>query len=125
MENTTTVRMSMTVNVKDVSKKSSCIGFVGQGTWFDGKPFIVTQYQASPSYWYFFVYNDFVPQENFFNGFDGIYSYGKEIWHLNPDNGYFSGIVYLYSAMTETLYIPYSISQPKKETSPTFLFEIS
>jgi len=36
MENTTTVRMSMTVNVKDVSNKSSCVGFVGQGTWFDG-----------------------------------------------------------------------------------------
>lgn len=125
MENTTTVRMSMTVQVKDVSKKSSYIGFVGQGTWFDGKSFIVTQYQANPTCWYFFVYNDFVPQENFFNGFDGVYSYGNEIWNLNPDNGHFSGIVYLYSTMTDTLYIPYSISQPKRETSPTFLFEIS
>jgi hypothetical protein len=117
--------MSMTVQVKDVSKKSSCIGFVGQGTWFDGKSFIVTQYKANPAYWYFFVYNDFVPQENFFKGFEGVYSYGNEIWHLNPDNGHFSGIVYLFSAMTDTLYIPFSISQPNKETSPTFLFEIS
>jgi len=125
MENTTTVRMSMTVQVEDVSDKSSCIGYVGQGTWFDGKAFIVTQYKANPAYWYFFVYNDFIPQENFFKGFEGVYSYGNEIWHLNPDNGHFSGIVYLFSAMTDTLYIPFSISQPNKETSPTFLFEIS
>jgi hypothetical protein len=125
MKNTTKVRMSMTVHVEDVSDKSSCIGYVGQGTWFDGKAFIVTQYKANPAYWYFFVYNDFVPQENFFANFSNIYSYGKEIWHLNPDNGHFSGIVYLFSAMTDTLYIPFSISQPNKETSPTFFFEIS
>jgi hypothetical protein len=125
MENTAKVRMSMTVHVEDVSDKSSCIGYVGQGTWFDGKAFIVTQYKANPAYWYFFVYNDFVPQENFFANFSNIYSYGNEIWHLNPDNGHFSGIVYLFSAMTDTLYIPFSISQPNKETSPTFLFEIS
>ena len=125
MENTTTVRMSMTVHVEDVSDKSSCIGYVGQGTWFDGKAFVVTQYKASPAYWYFFVYNDFVPQDNFFANFSNIYSYGNEIWHLNPDNGNFSGTVYLFSTMTDTLYIPFSISQPSKETSPTFLFEIS
>ena len=125
MENTTKVRMSMTVHVEDVSDKSSCIGYVGQGTWFDGKAFIVTQYKANPAYWYFFVYNSFVPQDNFFANFSNIYSYGNEIWHLNPDNGNFSGTVYLFSTMTDTLYIPFSISQPNKETSPTFLFEIS
>jgi hypothetical protein len=125
MENTTKVRMSMTVHVEDVSDKSSCIGYVGQGTWFDGKAFIVTQYKANPAYWYFFVYNSFVPQDNFFANFSNIYSYGNEIWHLNPDNGNFSGTVYLFSTMTDTLYIPFSISQPSKETSPTFLFEIS
>jgi hypothetical protein len=125
MENTTKVRMSMTVHVEDVSDKSSCIGYVGQGTWFDGKAFIVTQYKANPACWYFFVYNSFVPQDNFFANFSNIYSYGNEIWHLNPDNGNFSGTVYLFSTMTDTLYIPFSISQPSKETSPTFLFEIS
>ena len=115
----------MTVHVEDVSDKSSCIGYVGQGTWFDGKAFIVTQYKANPACWYFFVYNSFVPQDNFFANFSNIYSYGNEIWHLNPDNGNFSGTVYLFSTMTDTLYIPFSISQPSKETSPTFLFEIS
>ncbi len=125
MENTTIQRMEMTVKIQDVSHKSSCVGYIGFGTWFDGKSFIVTQYKANPSYWYFFVYNDFVPAENHFEGFGSIYSYGKEIWHLNPDNGNISGKTYLYSTMTDTLYIPFSISQPNKETSPTFLFEIS
>jgi len=122
MENTTTVRMSMTVNIKDVSDKSSCIGFVGQGTWFDGKSFIVTQYKANPTCWYFFVYDVFAPAENYF---DGVNSFGNEIWHLNPDNGEMCGKTYLYSTMTDRLYGPFAISQPTKEKSPTFLFEIS
>ena len=120
MENTTTVRMSMTVNAKDVSDKSSCIGFVGQGTWFDGKSFIVTQYKANPTCWYFFVYDVFTPEENYF---DGVGSFGNEIWHLNPDNGEMCGKTYLYSSMTDRLYVPYGISQPK-EKSPSFLFVI-
>ena len=121
MENTTTVRMSMTVNVKDVSNNSSCIGFVGQGTWFDGKSFIVTQYKANPTCWYFFVYDIFILTEE--NYFEGVTSYGNEIWHLNPDNGEMCGKTYLYSPMTDRLYVPYGISQPK-EKSPSFLFVI-
>jgi hypothetical protein len=124
MENTT-VRMSMTVQVEDVGGISSCIGFVGQGIWFDGKSFIVTQYKANPAYWYFFVYNDFTPEANYFHELPVDFSIGNEIWHLNPDNGQVPGTVYLFSTMTDTLYIPFSISQPKKETSPTFLFEIN
>jgi len=123
MENTTTVRMSMVVNVKDVSDNSSCIGFVGQGTWFDGKSFIVTQYKENPTCWYFFVYDIFILTEE--NYFEGVTSYGNEIWHLNPDNGGMCGKTYLYSTMTDRLYVPFGISQPTKETSPTFLFAIS
>ena len=119
MENTTTVRMSMTVNVKDVSNKSSCVGFVGQGTWFDGKSFIVTQYKANPTCWYFFVYDVFAPEENYF---DGVGSFGNEIWHLNPDNGEMCGKTYLYSSMLDKMYEPYAIT-PVVE-SPSFLFEM-
>ena len=119
MENTTTVRMSMTVSVKDVSNLSSCIGFVGQGTWFDGKSFIVTQYKANPTYWYFFVYNSFTPEENYF---EGVGSYGNEIWHLNPDNGEMVGKTYLYCTMVDRLYVPHELDADK---SPSFLFEIS
>ena len=47
---------------------------------------------------------------------------GNEIWHLNPDNGNYSGKTYVYSKMTDKLYDPYAISPVK--SSPAFLFEI-
>ncbi len=46
MENTTVQRMVMRVRIQDVSNRSSAIEYVGQGTWFDGKSFIVAQYKA-------------------------------------------------------------------------------
>ena len=58
MENTTTKRMVMRVRLSDVSDKSSAIEYVGQGTWFDGKSFVVAQYKSNPSHFYFFVYNE-------------------------------------------------------------------
>ena len=64
MENTTTQRMVMRVRIQDVSDKSSCIEFVGQGTWFDGKSFIVAQYKSNPTSFYFFVYDFLVPEYN-------------------------------------------------------------
>ena len=113
--------MVMRVRLDDVSDKSSCIEYVGQGTWFDGKSFIVTQYKANPSVFYFFVYNEFVPAYNYFDEMN--YGFGKEIYQLNPDNGYFSGKTYIYSSMLDKMYEPYAIN-PVVE-SPSFLFEIS
>lgn len=119
MENTTTQRMVMRVRLQDVSNKSTAIEFVGQGTWFDGKSFIVAQYKSNPYNVYFFVYNDFVPEYNYFDAMNaGI---GNEIHQLNPDNGYFSGKTYVYSKMTDKLYDPYAISPV--QNSPAFLFE--
>ncbi len=93
MENTTTQRMVMRVRIQDVSNKSSAIEFVGQGTWFDGKSFIVAQYKSNPHNVYFFVYDSFVPASNWFDEMNaGI---GNEIWHLNPDNGNYSGKTYV------------------------------
>ena len=120
MENTTTQRMVMRVRIEDVSDRSSCIGYVGQGTWFDGKSFIVTQYKANTSCFYFFVYNDFVPDYNYFDSMNS--GFGNEIYQLNPDNGNFSGKTYVYSTMLDKMYEPYAIT-PVIE-SPTFLFEI-
>ena len=120
MENTTTQRMVMRVRLEDVSDRSSCIGYVGQGTWFDGKSFIVTQYKANPSSFYFFVYNDFVPDYNYFDSMNS--GFGNEIYQLNPDNGNFSGKTYIYSSMLDKLYEPYAINPVVK--SPSFLFEI-
>ena len=120
MENTTTQRMVMRVRIQDVSNRSSAIEFVGQGTWFDGKSFIVAQYKSNPYNVYFFVYDSFVPETNWFDEMNaGI---GNEIWHLNPDNGNYSGKTYVYSKLTDKLYDPYAISPVK--TSPAFLFEI-
>jgi len=120
MENTTTQRMVMRVRLEDVSDRSSCIGYVGQGTWFDGKSFIVTQYKANPSVFYFFVYNEFVPAYNYFDEMN--YGFGNKIHQLNPDNGNFSGKTYVYSSMLDKMYEPYAIN-PVVE-SPSFLFEI-
>ena len=120
MENTTTHRMVMRVRIDDVSDRSSAIAYVGQGTWFDGKSFIVTQYKANTSSFYFFVYNDFVPDYNYFDSMNN--GFGKEIHQLNPDNGYFSGKTYVYSSMLDKMYEPYAIT-PVVE-SPSFLFEI-
>ena len=120
MENTTTKRMVMRVRLDDVSDKSSCIEYVGQGTWFDGKSFIVTQYKANPSCFYFFVYNEFVPAYNYFAEMNS--GFGNEIHQLNPDNGYFSGKTYVYSSMLDKMYEPYAIT-PVVE-SPSFLFEM-
>ena len=110
----------MTVKVEDVGGISSCIGFVGQGIWFDGKSFIVTQYKANPSCFYFFVYNEFVPAFNYFDEMNS--GFGNEIHQLNPDNGYFSGKTYVYSSMLDKMYEPYAIT-PVVE-SPSFLFEM-
>ena len=120
MENTTVQQMVMRVRILDVSDRSSSIEYVGQGTWFDGKPFIVTQYKSNPTNFYFFVYNDFVPDYNYFDAMNsGI---GKEIWDLNPDNGHYSGTTYIYSTMTNKMYEPYAVSPVLN--SPCFLFDI-
>ena len=120
MENTIKERMVMRVRIQDVSDRSSAIEFVGQGTWFDGKPFIVTQYKANPSIFYFFVYNEFVPEYNFFDEMnDGI---DQAIWSLNPHNSIVSGTTYLYVSALDRLFIPF---RPESiiENSPRFLFE--
>ena len=120
MENTTTQRMVMRVRLQDVSNKSSAIEFVGQGTWFDGKPFIVTRYKSNPTNFYFFVYDSFVPEYNYFDAMNsGI---GKEIWDLNPENGNYSGKTYVYSSMTGKLYEPYAINPVLN--SPAFIFDM-
>ena len=120
MENTTTQRMVMRVRIQDVSNRSSAIEFVGQGTWFDGKSFIVAQYKSNPTSFYFFVYDFLVPEYNYFDAMNsGI---GKEIWDLNPDNGIYSGKTYVYSKMTDKLYDRYAVSPVKN--SPAFLFEV-
>ena len=120
MENTTVQRMVMRVRIQDVSNRSSAIEFVGQGTWFDGKSFIVAQYKANPTNFYFFVYDSFVPEYNYFDAMDsGI---GNEIWQLNPDNGNYSGKTFIYSTMTDKMYDPYAVSPVK--SSPAFLFDI-
>lgn len=120
MENTTKQRMVMRVRLEDVSDRSSCIAYVGQGTWFDGKHFIVTQYKANPSVYYFFVYNDQIPY-NYFGDFKG--SYGKEIWTANPDNGEMAGTTYIYSPSLDRLYKPFS-PNPNWDNSPAFIFEM-
>ena len=120
MENTIEKRLVMRVRLQDVSDRSSAIEYVGQGTWFDGKSFIVTQYKANPSNFYFFVYDSFVPEYNYFGGMDK--GFGNEIWNLNPENGQFSGKTYVYSTMTQHLYSPYGISPVVK--SPAFIFEM-
>ena len=120
MENTTTKRMVMRVRLSDVSDKSSAIEYVGQGTWFDGKSFVVAQYKSNPSHFYFFVYNEFVPPYNYFDEMNsGI---GNEIWQLNPDNGIYSGKTYVYNTMLDKMYEPYALSPVK--SSPCCLFEI-
>ena len=120
MENTTTQRMVMRVRLEDVSDRSSAIAYVGQGTWFDGKSYIVAQYKSNPSNFYFFVYKDFVPAYNYFDEMNaGI---GNEIHQLNPDNGYFSGKTYVYSSMLDKMYEPYAVSPVLN--SPCCLFEI-
>jgi hypothetical protein len=112
--------MVMRVRLNDVSDRSSAIEYVGQGTWFDGKSYIVAQYKANPSNFYFFVYNDFVPAYNYFGEMNaGI---GKEIWKLNPENGKFSGKTYVYSSMLDKMYEPYAISPVLN--SPCCIFEI-
>ena len=111
MENTITQRMVMRVRIQDVSDRSSSIEYVGQGTWFDGKPYIVTRYKSNPTSFYFFVYDFLVPEYNYFDAMNsGI---GKEIWELNPDNGIYSGKTYVYSKMTDKLYDRYAVSPVK------------
>ena len=120
MENTTTKRMVMRVRIQDVGNRSSAIEYVGQGTWFDGKSYIVAQYKANPSNFYFFVYNEFVPAYNYFDEMNaGI---GNEIWQLNPENGNYSGKTFVYSSMLDKMYDPYAVN-PVVE-SPSLLFEI-
>jgi hypothetical protein len=112
--------MVMRVRLEDVSDRSSAVEYVGQGTWFDGKSYIVAQYKSNPSNFYFFVYNDFVPAYNYFGEMNaGI---GKEIWKLNPENGKFSGKTYVYSSMLDKMYEPYAISPVLN--SPCCIFEI-
>ena len=120
MENTTTQRMVLRVRIQDVGNRSSAIEYVGQGTWFDGKSFIVAQYKSNPTYFYFFVYNDFVPEYNYFDAMNsGI---GKEIWDLNPESGNYSGQTFVYSTMLDKMYEPYSVSPV--QSSPCCLFEV-
>jgi hypothetical protein len=120
MENTITQQMVMRIRLSDVSDRSSAIEYVGQGTWFDGKSFIVAQYKSNPTNFYFFVYDSFVPEYNYFDAMDsGI---GNEIWQLNPDNGNYSGKTYTYSTMSNKMYEPYAISPVL--SSPCLLFEI-
>ena len=120
MENTITQRMVLRVRIQDVSDRSSSIEYVGQGTWFDGKPYIVTRYKSNPTSFYFFVYDFLVPEYNYFDAMNsGI---GKEIWDLNPDNGIYSGKTYVYNTMLDKMYEPYALSPVS--TSPAFLFEI-
>ena len=110
----------MRVRIQDVSNRSSCIEYVGQGTWFDGRPYIVTQYKSNPTNFYFFVYNDFVPD---YNNFDAMnYGIGKEIWKLNPENGNYSGQTFIYSTMLDKMYEPYAVNPV--QSSPCCLFEI-
>jgi hypothetical protein len=127
MENTTTERMMMTVNVKDVSDKSSCIGYIGFGTWFDGKDFMVAQYQANPTQWYFFVYDNLQNPESLIHGHLEGFSYGNEVWQMNPINGNFYGTTFIYNSQQDKM-----LYQKQKfdfyhevKTPPSFLFEIS
>jgi len=120
MENTTVQRMVMRVRIQDVSDRSSAIEYVGQGTWFDGKSFIVTRYKSNPTNFYFFVYDSFVPEYNYFDAMNS--GFGKEIHQLNPDNGYFSGKTFVYSTMLDKMYEPYAVSPVKG--SPCCLFEV-
>lgn len=110
----------MRVRIKDVSDRSSAIEYVGQGTWFDGKSFIVARYKDNPTNFYFFVYDSFVPAYNYFGMMDN--GFGNEIRNLNPEYGQFSGKTYCYNSMLDELYQPYSFSQSDK--SPAFIFEI-
>ena len=120
MENTTTQRMVMRVRLQDVSDRSTAIEYVGQGTWFDGRPYIVTQYKSNPTNFYFFVYDFLVPEYNYFDAMNsGI---GKEIWDLNPDNGIYSGQTFVFNTMLDKMYEPYAFSAVKN--SPCCLFEI-
>ena len=120
MENTTTKRDVMRVRIQDVSNRSSAIEYVGQGTWFGGKSFIVTQYKNNTSCYYFFVYNDFVPEYNYFDEMNA--GFGKEIYELNPDNGNFSGKTYVYSTTLDKMSEPDAITPVLN--SPAFIFEI-
>ena len=109
MENTTTKRMVMRVRLQDVSDRSTAIEYVGQGTWFDGKSYIVTRYKSNPTNFYFFVYDFLVPEYNYFDA-------------MNSGIGIYSGKTYVYNTMLDKMYEPYALSPVK--SSPCCLFEI-
>lgn len=106
MENTTTQRMEMIVDVKDVSTKSSCIKYIGFGDWFNGKSFMVVQYQSNPTKWYFFVHDTMSVDERFFKyqaEWDEKFSYGRLVSELNPVNGIVNGSTFTYDSVRDTM----------------------
>ena len=105
---------------RDLAKAETRRPAVTTGADANVEQVIVTQYKANPSCFYFFVYNDFVPDYNYFDSMNS--GFGNEIHQLNPDNGNFSGKTYIYSSMLDKMFEPYAIT-PVVE-SPTFLFEI-
>ena len=126
MENATIERMMMTVNVKDVSDKSSCIGFIGFGIWFNGKDFMVAQYKSSPTKWYFFVYDAMNIDERLIENADDNFSYGQRVSELAPSNGHVNGSTFIYDSATDTMLHKIGTDWWCTEcNSPSFLFEIS
>jgi hypothetical protein len=126
MENTTIQRMEMTVKIQDVSHKSSYVGYIGFGTWFDGKPFMVAQYQSNPTKWYFFVYDVITVDERWFQSSSDTFSYGRQISELNPANGLVSGSTFTYNSANDTMEQRLGTSEWLVACNPpSFLFEIS
>ena len=126
MENTTIQRMEMTVKIQDVSHKSSCVGYIGFGTWFDGKSFMVVQYQSNPTKWYFFVYDVDTVDERWFENPSETFSYGRMISELNPANGLVSGSTFTYNSARDTMEQRLGTSQWQLACNPpSFLFEIA
>jgi hypothetical protein len=125
MENTTIQRMEMTVKIQDVSHKSSCVGYIGFGTWFDGKSFMVAQYQSNPTKWYFFVYDVLTVDERLFENPAETFSYGRQISELNPANGLVCGSTFTYNSAKDTMEQRLGTSQWQLACNPpSFLFEI-
>ena len=125
MENTTIQRMAMTVKIQDVSHKSSCVGFIGFGTWFDGKSFMVAQYQSNPTKWYFFVYDVITVDERWFESSSENFSYGRQVSELNPSNGLVFGSTFTYDSVRDTMEQRLGTSGWTLACNPpSFLFEI-
>ena len=125
MENTTTHRMTMTVKIKDVSEKSSCIKHIGFGTWFNGKHYMVAQYKANPTQWYFFVYDTLQNPETLICGHLEGFSYGREVWQMNPMNNYFYGVLFVYNSENDMMLLKtHSTSAYTTTFPPVFNFDV-